>query len=203
MPIAVLIESTRFSFRNEFSPQKDECLNFRRRCIDNSTCEKNYVCEYGQCKCMYEESKDKYYSHCLQQEINLVTCYKDPVRTICTNHTQRYDLPDPFMINQGWSSTMWKMSFLTVFLILLMLLIKGVLRARQNEDYMNWARTIALHQEAFRNDNVHRSNRDISINIQPDQPPSYADAIKFNCSRTPSDNRHSNHPNERQSQTTI
>ena len=94
------------------------------------------------------------------------------------------------MINQTWSTMMWKLSFLTVFLILLMLLIKGVLRARQNEDYLNWARTIALHQEAMRNETVHRSNRDISVNIA-DSPPTYSEAIKMN------------NQSERQTQTSI
>lgn len=166
-------------FRHEYSPQKNECLNFRKLCTDNSTCEKNYFCHEGLCTCLFENDKEKYSTHCLHQEISVVTCFKDPIRTICTNNTQRLDYQDPFMnINQTWTATMWKLSFLTVFLILLMLLIKGILRARQNEVYMNWARTIAMHQEALRNDGHQRSNRDISINVQSDSPPSYSDAIK-------------------------
>jgi len=170
-------------FRYEFNHQKDECVFFRKFCSTDNECEKNYKCDLGQCKCLYENhDKEKYYTYCLHQEINVVTCIKDPIRTICTNHTQRFDLPDPFMINQTWSTMLWKLSFLTVFLILLMLLIKGVLRARQNEDYLNWARTIAMHHEAVRNENnVHRSNREISVNMQSDSPPTYSEAIKMNC----------------------
>lgn len=100
------------------------------------------------------------------------------------------------MINQTWTSMMWKLSFLTVFLILLMLLIKGVLRARQNDEFLNYARTIALHQEAIRNDNIHRSNRDISVNIQHELPPSYDDCVKFTCNRNQAERL--NHSNERQ-----
>lgn len=63
-------------FRYEFNHQKDECVHFRKFCTDNSNCEKNYVCHDNRCRCIYEDNKDKYYTHCLHQEINVVTCFK-------------------------------------------------------------------------------------------------------------------------------
>jgi len=161
-------------FRYEFSAQKDECLNYRKKCDTNSTCEINYFCYEGRCKCLYEDNKEKYYTLCLHHDSNIITnCLRDPIKPSCLNQT-RYEIADPFIMN---NQTWWKLSFLTVFLILIVILIKGVVRARRNEDYITWAHTIALMRNAT--ETAHRSDRDVSSNSTVcDMPPCYADAVK-------------------------
>lgn len=101
---------------------------------------------------------------------------------------------------RSWSSLVWKIAVLSIVLVLLMMLISGIQRARQNENLVNWSRALESYQsrEYPGRDQIApiRSRRaptelrmmmgispltgPLPMTVQPiDDPPSYDEAVRM------------------------
>ncbi|KAI1305194.1 hypothetical protein HDE_01560 [Halotydeus destructor] len=105
---------------------------------------------------------------------------------------------------RSWSSFVWKIAVLCIVLVLMMMLINGVQRARVNENLIQWQRTVESYNGREFSGYHHRHDPDISrrrtanelrlalaasrpplytshvTNLPADSPPSYEEAIGTN-----------------------